>query len=70
MKVIETVEELIRVLQTLPASAPVYIKDADTVVVFDAEADKVIVRGLGDEISPKFVWHGTVAEFTAFWECD
>jgi len=30
MKVIETVEELIRVLQTLPASAPVYIKDADT----------------------------------------
>lgn len=31
---------------------------------------KVIVRGYGDAVSPKFVWTGTVPEYFSFWDCD
>ena len=39
-------------------------------VVFDEGADRVVVRGWGDEVSPRFVWEGTVREYLALWECD
>jgi len=31
---------------------------------------RVVVRGHGDEVSPKFVWIGTGAEYHRMWECD
>ena len=39
-------------------------------VSFDESADKVLVRGYGDAVSPKFVWTGTIPEYFATWDCD
>ena len=45
-------------------------KHTGKLVIFDEKADRVVVRGHGDVVSPKFVWTGTVREYWMFWECD
>lgn len=39
-------------------------------VSYDADADRVVVRGYGDFVSPCFVWEGSVRQYLSTWECD
>lgn len=56
--------------ETTDAGRPGFPKHHGKLVSYDATADKVLVRGHGDAVSPKFVWRGTRAEYVSLWECD
>lgn len=45
-------------------------KHTGQLVAYDEPGNRVIVRGYGDAVSPKFVWTGSVAEYFGFWDCD
>lgn len=39
-------------------------------VDLNMERDRVLVRGHGDVVSPRFVWEGTVRDYRRVWRCD